>query len=52
MSQGKDRIKQIRKSLGMSQYEFSESIGIPCTTVNSIEGGKQKLSVRVALRCL
>ena len=49
MSQGKDRIKQIRKSLGMSQYEFSESIGIPCTTVNSIEGGKQKLSVRGAL---
>lgn len=49
MSQGKDRLKQIRKALSMSQGEFAESIGIPVSTINSIEGGKQKLSVRVAL---
>lgn len=49
MSDGKDRLKQLRKALNLSQPEFAESIGIPVTTVNSIEGGKQKLSVRVAL---
>lgn len=49
MSQGKDRLKQIRKALSLSQSEFAESIAIPLSTINSIEGGKQKLSVRVAL---
>lgn len=49
MSEGKDRLKQLRKALRFSQIEFAESIGIPVSMVNSIEGGKQKLSVRVAL---
>lgn len=49
MSEGKDRLKQIRNALGMSQNTFAHHVDIKNDTINNIEGGKQKLSVRVAL---
>lgn len=49
MSEGKDRLKQIRNALGMSQAELDNIMCFKTYTVNSVEGGKQKLSVRIAI---
>lgn len=49
MSLGKDRLKQLRNALGFSQPIFSQYLGINNSTINHIENGNQRLSVKVAL---
>lgn len=49
MSEGKDRLKQIRNALGLTQSAFATLLQLKYEIVNNIEGGKQKLSVRIAI---
>lgn len=49
MSQGRDRLKQIRNNLGLSQSTLDKIMSFKDYTVNNIEGGKQKLSAQVAI---
>lgn len=46
---GKDRLKQLRNALGLSQPQLAAVTGISTHTINNVEGGYQKLSVRMAL---
>ncbi len=48
----KNRIKEIRKELGLSQPEFGELIGIKAPQVSLIESGKHDLSEKTKLRII
>lgn len=45
----KDRLKQLREGLRLSQPKFGDALGLKSNTINNIEGGYQKLSPRIAL---
>lgn len=42
----KDRIKELRKKLGLTQKEFGERIGVTNFTISDIEKGKRVLTER------
>lgn len=48
----KNKIKEIRKALGLSQPEFGELIGIKAPQVSLIESGKHDLSEKTKLRII
>ena len=48
----KNRIKEIRKELGLSQPDFGELIGIKAPQVSLIESGKHDLSEKTKLRII
>lgn len=48
----KNRFKEIRKELGLTQNEFGEKIGITGSTISDIERGKLSLTDRnISLIC-
>lgn len=49
MTEPKDRLKQLRTLLNISQNGLSISLGLKPNVINSIENGPQKLSVKIAL---
>lgn len=49
MTEPKDRLKQLRALLNISQNGLSISLGLKPNVINSIENGPQKLSVKIAL---
>lgn len=48
----KNKIKEVRKALGLSQPEFGELIGIKAPQVSLIESGKHDLSEKTKLRII
>ncbi|MDO5547737.1 MAG: helix-turn-helix transcriptional regulator [Eubacteriales bacterium] len=44
----KNRVEELRKSLGMSQEEFAKAIKVSRQTVSSIETGKYNPSLELA----
>lgn len=50
MTEARERFKQLKNSAGaLNQRDFAQMIGLKEHTVNAIEKGLQKLSVRIAL---
>jgi phage repressor protein C with HTH and peptisase S24 domain len=43
-----ERLKEVRKSLGLTQEKFGEQIGLKQSQMRDIESGKQKVSVEIA----
>lgn len=42
----KNRVRELRKSLGLSQKDFAESINLSQNHISSIEQGVRKLTIR------
>lgn len=45
----KNRLKEVRKKLGLSQYELAKMVGVSRNTISSIEVGQFNPSAKLAL---
>ena len=44
-----ERIKQIRKALGLNQTEFGKALGLKASSISDIENGRCKVSDQVKI---
>ena len=47
-----DRLRKIRKDLGVSQRDVSKTIGLPQSNLSRIENGKQRINLSVLTQIL